>query len=95
VKAPSLGSLVENLQKSVNQLGGTNGEEPPTGYQRVADVRLEPTSTLFQHDRQALLESLRGKVMNLDNLSPKDTKPGLVLLTNQHGTHIFSPDELK
>ncbi|WP_395849995.1 PAAR domain-containing protein [Cystobacter fuscus] len=95
VTGASLNTFLGNLQSAVDQLGGAGGEKPPVGYQRVAEVRLAPTSTLYQQDRQELLGNLRGRVNNLDNLHPKDITPGVVRIVNQHGTHTFSPDELK
>jgi hypothetical protein len=90
--------VVSNLQSAVDQLGGSGGEVPPTGYQRTADVQItNPDNPLFNADRAAVQDALRGQINNLDNLNPADTPPGHVRITNGNpgSPFTFTADELR
>jgi len=89
------GKVVSNLQSAVDQLGGSGGENPPAGYTRTADVRItNPDNPLFNADRAALQDALRGKITNLGNLDSPGAPPGHVRVTNSRGTFEFTADEL-
>lgn len=67
----------ENLQSAINQLGGIKGEHPPQGFQRIADIRIEGAKTPLRFaSRAQILAALRGKLSNLDYLTPTDATPG-------------------
>lgn len=90
--------VVSNLQSAVDQLGGSGGEIPPTGYQRTADVRItNPDNPLFSADRVALQDALRGQINNLGNLDSAGAAPGRVQITNGNGgsPFTFTADELR
>jgi hypothetical protein len=96
VTSPKLENVVENLQKAVDQLNGEHGELPPDGYQRIADIIIEnPKNELFQASREQIAAALKGKVHGLENLSPKDTTPGVVRVKNAISTFLFQPSELR
>lgn len=90
--------VVSNLQSAVDQLGGSGGETPPTGYERTADVRItNPDNPLFNADRTTVQNALRGQISNLDNLDPPRTPPGHVRISNGNpgSPFTFTAGELR
>ncbi len=85
----------KNLQSAINQLGGYTGEHVPRGFQRIADIRVEGAKTPLRFaSREQILAELRGKLRNLEYLTPSDSNAGLVRLTNAISTFLFTTEEL-
>jgi len=88
--------VIDNLQKAINQLSGVKGEHPPSGFQRIADIRIDNAANPLRFaSREQLLSALRGKLLDLDELTPASATPGLVRITNAISTFLFAPAELQ
>lgn len=95
VTGESKDALHDNLQKAIKQLSGETGEAPPTGYQRVADIRIEGKNPMRNASRAQVIESLRSTLHQLENLEPADAAPGIVRITNAIATFIITASELR
>jgi hypothetical protein len=81
VTGTSQRALGNNIDSAGEQLAGAH-EQPPPGYERVADVRLvEPKNPLYMADRSTLAGLLKGR----KSLSHTD----VVRITNGRGTFTF------
>lgn len=83
-------------QKAIDQLAGVTGEQPPRGFQRVADIRVENARNPLRFAaRDQILAALRGELHDLDMLMPADAAPGIIRITNAISTFEHARSELR
>ncbi len=92
-----LRGVMDNLRKALDQLGGSGGEHPPDGYQRIADIRItNPQNEIYASDRVRLQKTLRGRLTkNIGNLDGPGAAPGVIRITNGSGTFDFTAAEVR
>lgn len=96
ITSPDPAKLPEHTQKAVDQLGGSGGEVPPEGFQRIAEIRIQGTDNpMARADRDGVLDGLKGEIDRLENLEPPGAEPGFVRVINTRGTFEFFASELR
>ena len=96
VTSGMLRGVMDNLRKALEQLGGSGGEHPPDGYQRIADIRItNPQNEIYASDRGRLQKTLRGRLKNIGNLDGPGAVPGVIRITNGSGTFDFTAAEVR
>lgn len=97
--------LNANIKKAASQLAGETGEVPPPGYERVADVRVKPSSPWYKKSAAEIHTYLKEMKASRDRLKSGDIDAdpnadiaGLasdleIRVTNANGTFRFrGPD---
>jgi hypothetical protein len=105
IKSSEPNQLGANVQSAANQLAGHTGEIPPPGYERVADVRVKPSSPWYKKSAaeiQTYLKEMKArhdrKMAGDPDADPNAMIEGLapdleVRVTNANGTYRFrGPD---
>jgi hypothetical protein len=95
VTSSDAGAVSEHVKFAGRQLRGETGEPPPAGFRRVVRIELErppagrAENPLLNATREEILQSLKDHGVTKESLQGVDS----VTVTNQRGTHTFSPNE--
>jgi len=85
--------LAKNVRDGAEQVLGKRGEEPPSGYRKVVDVRIEgEKNNLSSKSREELLEELKRQGITQKELEGVDE----LRITNEkskNGPYVFHPSE--